>query len=71
MAYLRRGGLPGYLHPPGRRRGGDLPGALDLERLRAYRASEVHGNAYRRPGRYGLLTERKIEPPFVRPDYRP
>ena len=45
--------------------------ALDLERLRAYRASEVHGNAYRRPGRYGLLTERKIEPPFVRPDYRP
>ena len=45
--------------------------ALDLEQLRAYRASEVHGNAYRRPGRYGLLTERKIEPPFVRPDYRP
>ena len=45
--------------------------ALDLERLRAYRASEVHGNAYRRPGRYGLLNERKIEPPFVRPDYRP
>ena len=23
--------------------------ALDLEQLRAYRASEVHGNAYRRP----------------------
>lgn len=45
--------------------------ALDLERLRAYRASEVHGNAYRRPGRYGLLTECAIEPPFVRPDYRP
>ena len=45
--------------------------ALDLEQLRAYRASEVHGNAYRRPGRYGLLTECAIEPPFVRPDYRP
>ena len=44
---------------------------LDLERLRAYRASEVHGNAYRRPGKYGLLTETRIQPPFVRPDYRP
>lgn len=45
--------------------------ALDLAQLRAYRASEVHGNAYRRPGKYGLLTETRIQPPFVRPDYRP
>ncbi len=44
---------------------------LDLEMLRAYRASEVHGNAYRHPRKYGLLTKEKIEPPFVRPDYRP
>ena len=44
---------------------------LDLERLRAYRASEVHGNAYRHPGKYGLLTAARIAPPFVRPDYRP
>ena len=39
---------------------------LDLEQLRHYRACEVHGNAFRRPQKYGLLLEEKIEPPFVR-----
>lgn len=43
---------------------------LDLARLRAYRESEVHGNAYRRPSKYGPLVERRIEPPFLREDYR-
>ena len=43
---------------------------LDLEQLWKYRKSEVHGNAYRRPGKYGLLTEEKIEEPFVRADRR-
>lgn len=43
---------------------------LDLDTLRRYRESEVHGNAYRRPETYGLLTERKISPPFVRADRR-
>ncbi len=43
---------------------------LDLERLRAYRAREVHGNAYRRPQKYQLLTDRRIEAPFLRKDYR-
>ena len=43
---------------------------LDLETLRRYRASEVHGNAYRRPGLYGLLTEERVEEPFIRPDRR-
>lgn len=32
---------------------------LDLRQLRAYRAREVHGNAYRRPELYGLLTKAK------------
>lgn len=27
---------------------------LDLEQLRSYRESEVHGNAYRHPKKYGL-----------------
>ena len=40
-----------------------------LQRLRAYRNSEVHGNAYRRPEIYGMLTD-KIEEPFVRADRR-
>ena len=44
---------------------------LDLETLRAYRAAEVHGNAYRHPRKYGLLVSEKIGPPFARPDYRP
>ena len=43
---------------------------FDLERLRAYRLDEVWGNAYRKPGRYGLLTSEAVEPPFIRPDAR-
>lgn len=43
---------------------------LDLDMLRAYRESEVHGNAYRRPEKYSLLTENVIKPPFVRADRR-
>lgn len=43
---------------------------LDLEQLREYRKNEVHGNAYRHPKKYGLLTREKIEAPFVRNDYR-
>lgn len=44
--------------------------ALDLEQLRAYRQTEVHGNAYRRPALYGALTNDAILPPFVREDRR-
>ncbi len=44
--------------------------ALDLDRLRNYRAKEVHGNAYRRPLKYTLLTATKKEAPFMREDYR-
>ena len=43
---------------------------LDLEQLRDYRKSEVHGNAYRHPQRYGILTETKVEEPFIREDSR-
>lgn len=43
---------------------------LDLEQLRKYRENEVHGNAYRHPKKYGLITDTKIEKPFVRDDYR-
>lgn len=39
---------------------------LDLEQLRRYREREVHGNAFRRPRKYGLLLDTKIEPPFIR-----
>lgn len=43
---------------------------LDLEQLRDYRRNEVHGNAYRHPKKYGLLTDTKIHEPFVRNNYR-
>lgn len=43
---------------------------LDVGQLRAYRRSEVHGNAYRRPKKYGLLTDTHIREPFIREDYR-
>ena len=40
--------------------------ALDLDQLRAYRTREVHGNAFRRPTKYALLTDTRVEAPFVR-----
>lgn len=43
---------------------------LDLEMLRKYRETEVHGNAYRRPEKYTLLVDDGIAPPFVRGDRR-
>ena len=43
---------------------------LDLDLLRAYRANEVWGNAYRKPSRYGLLTSPSVEAPFLRPEAR-
>ena len=39
---------------------------LDLTRLRDYRAVEVHGNAFRRPELYRILTEETVEEPFIR-----
>lgn len=44
--------------------------ALDLEQLRNYRKSEVHGNAYRHPQKYKLLVAEDIKEPFLRTDYR-
>ena len=41
-----------------------------MEELRRYRQCEVHGNAYRRPEKYGLLLSGQIEKPFVREDRR-
>lgn len=43
---------------------------IDLDMLRAYRENEVHGNAYRHPQKYTLLTESTIKAPFIRKNYR-
>ena len=39
---------------------------FDMDAIREYRESEVHGNAYRHPEKYGLLIDTKKEPPFIR-----
>jgi predicted amidohydrolase len=39
---------------------------FDMDRIRAYREREVWGNAFRKPGRYDLLTSPKVEYPFIR-----
>ncbi len=44
--------------------------SLDLDMLRSYRKNEVHGNCYRRPEKYAILTENEIKEPFIRDDRR-
>lgn len=41
---------------------------LDVDMLRRYRESEVHGNAYRRPELYGMLIGEEVGYPFIRAD---
>ncbi len=41
-----------------------------IEEMRRYRGSEVHGNAYRRPEKYGILLSEEIREPFIRKDRR-
>ena len=43
---------------------------FDMDMIREYRKQEVHGNAYRRPEKYGLLTDKTINEPFIRNDRR-
>lgn len=49
---------------------GEGPGVyvadFDLAAIRAYRASEIWGNAYRKPRAYGQLIEPTVAPPFIR-----
>lgn len=41
---------------------------IDMEALRDYRSQEVHGNAYRCPKKYGLITSEEKHEPFIRAD---
>lgn len=43
---------------------------FSIDAIREYRKREVHGNAYRRPEKYGLLISETIEEPFIRTDHR-
>ena len=44
--------------------------SFDLDMLREYRGSEVHGNAFRRPKKYGILLDETVNEPFVRAERR-
>lgn len=41
-----------------------------IAEMRDYRSCEVHGNAYRRPSKYQLLSSEERKEPFIREDYR-
>lgn len=43
---------------------------FDMDMLRKYRMEEVHGNAFRHPKKYGILTTEEIHEPFIRDEYR-
>ena len=43
---------------------------VDMDFVRGYRNNEVHGNAYRRPWKYSILTEETVTAPFIRKDNR-
>jgi len=43
---------------------------FDMDKIRAYRARESWGDAFRKPRAYGLLTSLDVRPPFVRKSAR-
>lgn len=43
---------------------------FDLDMIRGYRETEVHGNAFRRVGKYVLLLEKTVSEPFIRENRR-
>ncbi len=70
IAYHPDGGSRDMLILEGGEDEGILMADFPIDRLREYRAAEVHGNAYRHPKKYAALVEEHIEEPFVRSDYR-
>ena len=44
--------------------------AFDMEALRKYRKRETWGNAFRKPGAYGILTSPEVKEPFLRKSAR-
>ncbi len=43
---------------------------VDMEMLRDYRSTEVHGNAFRRPETYEILLDTTVNKPFIREEKR-
>jgi len=65
MAFTEKGSRDSLVVEAGEQEGVYLA-SFDLDAIREYRARESWGNAFRKPHRYGLLVEQRVEDPFVR-----
>jgi predicted amidohydrolase len=65
IAFTEKGSRDSLVVEAGEQEGVYLA-CFDLEAIREYRARESWGNAFRKPHRYGLLVEQRVEEPFVR-----
>lgn len=43
---------------------------FDMDMIRRYRETEVHGNCYRRPDKYKMILDKTVNAPFIRSDKR-
>jgi len=66
MAFAETGGPRDMLLVEAGEHEGIYLAPFDLAALRAYRAREAMGDAFRRPHRYGALVAPDVAPPFVR-----
>ena len=44
---------------------------IDMDMVRYYRRTDMQGNTFRHPTKYGILVDTKIDEPFIREGYRP
>jgi N-carbamoylputrescine amidase len=65
MAFTEQGSRDTLVVEAGEQEGVYLA-CFDLDAIRDYRARESWGNAFRKPHRYSLLVEQRVEDPFVR-----
>jgi N-carbamoylputrescine amidase len=65
IAFTEKGSRDSLVVEAGEQEGVYLA-SFDLDAIREYRARELWGNAFRKPHRYGLLVEQRVEDPFVR-----
>jgi len=42
-----------------------------MDMVRYYRRTDMQGNTFRHPTKYGILVDTKIDEPFIREGYRP
>ncbi|MBI3764098.1 MAG: hypothetical protein HY260_19835 [Chloroflexi bacterium] len=66
IAFDERGNSRDTLVVEAGQREGIYLAEFDMDKLRAYRKREVWGNAFRKPGRYELVTSVEVNYPFIR-----